>query len=158
MIEHFDPLQTNRLRLEPIIAEVARLIASGDVAGLGVADGWPQAGTKNGVALAIGHGHPVGWLVRCAGRVSGDCGIHAPVYDAGCVEIGCGLADPYRGQGFGTELAQAISDRLLGQSIVSTVRARTDRSNAASRRVLEKAGFTVVDAREEEETVYERHS
>ncbi|MHB1885775.1 MAG: GNAT family N-acetyltransferase [Acidimicrobiales bacterium] len=155
VIDHFDPLQTSRLRLEPITAEVARLIASGEVSGLGVADGWPQAGTRNGVALAMEHGHPAGWLVRCSGLVIGDCGIHAPVDDAGCVEIGYGLADPYRAQGFGTELVQAISDWLLAQGLVSAVRARTDRSNAASRRVLEKAGFIVVDAREEE-TVYER--
>ena len=133
------------------------MIASGDVAGLGAADGWPQAGTKNGVTLAIEHGHPAGWLVRCSGRVIGDCGIHAPVDDAGCVEIGYGLAGPFRGQGFGTEVVLAISDWLLAQPIVSTVRARTQSSNAASRRVLEKAGFTMVDTREGE-SVYARHS
>lgn len=157
VIERFDPLQTSRLRLEPITAEVARLIASGDVADLAAAEGWPQAGTKNGVTLAMEHGHPAGWLVRCSGRVIGDCGIHAPVDDAGCVEIGYGLAETYRGQGFGTEVVLAISDWLLSQPIVSTVRARTQPSNAASCRVLEKAGFTVVDAREEE-SIYDRQS
>ena len=156
VIEHFDPLQTSRLRLEPITAEVARLIASGDVSGLGVADGWPQAGTKNGVALAIEHGHPAGWLVRCSGSVIGDCGIRAPVDDAGRVEIGYGLADPYQGQGFGSEVVTAISDWLLAQPVVATVCARTLPSNAASRRVLEKAGFVMVRATDDE-CVYERH-
>jgi ribosomal-protein-alanine N-acetyltransferase len=157
VIEHFDPLQTSRLHLEPISAQVARSIADGDVADLGAADGWPQAGTKNGVALAIEHGHPAGWLVRCSGRVIGDCGIRAPVDDAGCVEIGCGLAGPYQGQGFGIEVVMAISDWLLARPIVSTVRARTLPSNAARRRVLEKAGFTMVGTTEDE-SVYERHS
>lgn len=157
MIEHFEPLQTSRLYLEPISAEVGRSLASGDVAGLHVAEGWPQVGTINGVNLAMEHGHPPGWLVRYAGKVIGDCGIHAPVDDAGCVEIGYGLAVAYQGQGFGTELVVAISDWLLTQPDVSTVRARTLVSNAASRRVLEKAGFTFVDTTEDLSS-YERHA
>jgi RimJ/RimL family protein N-acetyltransferase len=157
VIEHFDPLNTNQLHLEPITEEVARSIAAGDVTGLGVADGWPQAGTKSGVALAIEHGHPAGWLVRLNGRVIGDCGIRAPVDEEGCVEIGYGLGGPYRGQGFGTELVVAISDWLLSQRDVSSVRASTAASNTASRRVLEKAGFTMVDTKDEE-SFYERHS
>jgi RimJ/RimL family protein N-acetyltransferase len=138
VIEHFEPLQTSRLHLEPITGEVARSIASGDTAGLGAADGWTQEGTLHGVTLALEQAHPAGWLVRSAGRVIGDCGIGAPVDDAGCVEMGYGLAGPYRGQGLGTEVVMAISDWLLRQPSVSTVRARTLPSNAASRRVLEK--------------------
>ena len=157
VIERFEPLQTSRLRLEPITEEVARSIAGDDVAGLGAADGWPQAGTKNGVALAIEHGYPAGWLVRCSGRVIGDYGIRAPVDDAGCVEIGYGLAGPYQGQGFRSEVVTAISDWLLAQPVVSTVRARTLPSNAASRRVPEKAGFTIVSTTEDE-SIYERHA
>lgn len=157
MIERFDPLQTSRLHLEPISAQVARAIADGDVADLGAADGWPQVGTRNGVSLAIEHGHPAGWLVRHSGRVIGDCGIRAPVDDAGCVEIGYGLAAPYRGQGLGTEVVMAISDWLLALPFVSTVRARTLPSNVASRRALEKAGFTTVSTTEDE-IVYERSS
>ncbi len=157
MIEHFEPLQTSRLHLEPITDDVARSIASGDVADLGAADGWPQEGTRNGVTLALEHGHPPGWLVRSAAGVIGDCGIRAPVDDAGCVEIGYGLAGPYRGQGFGTEVVIAISDWLLGQPSVSAVRARTLPSNAGSRRVLEKAGFTVVGTADDE-ILYERRA
>ena len=65
--------------------------------------------------LAIEHGHPAGVARQVLGRVIGDCGIRAPVDDAGCVEIGYGLADPYQGQGFGTEVVMAISDWLLAQ-------------------------------------------
>ena len=157
VIEQFDFLQTRSLRLEPITAELARSIASGDVSGLGAADGWPQPGTKNGVALAIEHGHPAGWLVRGPGGVIGDCGIKSPVDDAGAVEIGYGLAGAYQGQGFGSEVVAAISEWLLAQLDVSTVRARTLASNAASRRVLEKAAFIFVGKRDEE-CLYERRA
>lgn len=51
----------------------------------------------------------------------------------------------------------AISDWLLARPIVSTVRARTLPSNVASRRALEKAGFTMVSTTEDE-SVYERNS
>lgn len=155
MIEHFDPLRTSRLHLEPITAQVALSIAAGDVAGLDPGDGWPHANTKNGVAMALEHGQPAGWLVRWEGQVIGDCGIHAPADDDGCVEIGYGLAGPYRGRGFGTELVVAISDWLLARRDVSTVLASTSATNFASRRVLEKAGFTMVGATEDE-TVYRR--
>jgi RimJ/RimL family protein N-acetyltransferase len=157
VIEHFDPLSTNQLYLEPITEVVARSIAAGDVTGIGAADGWPQVGTKSGVTLAIELGHPAGWLVRLNGRVIGDCGIRAPVDEEGCVEIGYGLGSPYRGQGFGTEVVVAISDWLLSQRDVFAVRASTAASNTASRRVLAKAGFTMVSTTDKE-SVYERRS
>lgn len=157
VIERFVPLQTDRLSLEPVTAEVARAIADGDVGGLGAAEGWPQPGTVAGVTLAAEHGHPPGWLVRHSGLVIGDCGIRAPVDDAGCVEIGYGLAEPYRGRGFGSELVLSISDWLMAHPGVSTVRACTSPSNAASRRVLEKAGFTVAGFAAGE-VVYERQA
>lgn len=143
VLERFAPLRTARLFLEPISEAVACAIAEGEVAGLEPAEGWPQPGTVNGVRLALEHGHPAGWLVRRSGMVIGDCGIHAPVDGAGCVEIGYGLAEPHRHQGFGTEVVQAISTWLLAQSGVATVRACTEPSNVASRRVLEKAGFSL---------------
>lgn len=157
MLEEFAALETDGLRLEPIDPETARSIMRGDVAPLAPGEGWPQPGTVAGVTLAMEHGHPPGWLVRWSDRVIGDCGIRAPVDDAGCVEIGYGLAAPYRGRGFGTQLATAISDWLLAQPTVSTVRASTEPSNTASRRVLEKAGFTLVDS-SENLTMYERRS
>ncbi len=155
VIENFAALETNRLQLDPITGDVAGSIAAGNVAGLRPAEGWPHEHTKDGVRLAIEGGHPAGWLVRLDGRVIGDCGIRANVDSAGCVEIGYGLASPYRGQGLGTEVAAAISGWLLTQPGVLAVRATTLPSNAASRRVLEKAGFTLLGV-DEQETVYER--
>ena len=93
------PLQTARLRLEPVPGEVARAIVAGEEPGLVVADGWPHEDTADGLAMAIESGYPPGWLIRADGVVIGDCGIHGPVDAAGCVEIGYGLAAPYRGRG-----------------------------------------------------------
>lgn len=157
MADRFQPLETPRLHLEPITPQVARQVAAGDLAGLEAAEGWPHEDTKDAVALAIKHGHPAGWFITHDGRIIGDCGTHGPVDDNGCVEIGYGLAGPSRGQGFGTEAVLAISEWLLAQPDVRTVRARTVASNVASRRVLEKARFKMVGA-QEDGAVYERCS
>jgi RimJ/RimL family protein N-acetyltransferase len=139
--ESFQSLVTSRLVLRPITVELAQAIFDDDLSGLRPAEGWPQPGTKNGVKLALERGQPAGWLVVLAGQVIGDCGIHGPVDEMGCVEIGYGLAAPYRGQGYGTEVVSTISNWLLSQSGVVTVRARTQPGNTPSCRALEKAGF-----------------
>ena len=154
------PLQTARLRLEPMTAETARAILAGDMAwlaaaGLAAADGWPHDDTADGLAMAVKAGYPPGWLVTAAGAVIGDCGTHGPVDQAGRVEIGYGLAAPSRGQGYGTELVAAITGWLLSQPGVRQVRAHTLTDNMPSRRVLEKAGFTYVGL-DEGEALYER--
>ena len=155
MADLFEPLETPRLHLEPITPQVARQVAAGDLSGLEPGEGWPHEHTKDGVRLAIEHGQPPGWFVTHNGRIIGDCGTHGPADHNGCVEIGYGLAGPYRGQGFGTEAVVVISDWLLAQPEVRTLRARTLAANAASRRVLEKARFQMVGM-QDGEAVYER--
>ena len=87
--------------------------------------------------------------------VIGDCGTHGPPDSSGCVEIGYGLAAPYRGQGFGSEAVAAITTWLLGQPDVRQIRACTSAGNMASRRVLEKSGYRLT-AQENDEVTYER--
>jgi RimJ/RimL family protein N-acetyltransferase len=154
------PLQTARLRLEPMTAETARAILAGDMAwlaaaGLAAADGWPHDDTADGLAMAVKAGYSPGWLVTAGGAVIGDCGTHGPVDEAGRIEIGYGLAAPCRGQGYGSELVAAITGWLLSQPGVRQVRAHTLTDNMPSRRVLEKAGFTYVGL-DEGEALYER--
>jgi len=154
------PLQTARLRLEPLTAETARAIVAGDLsglaaAGLTAADGWPHEDTADGLAMAGKGGYPPGWLITADGAVIGDIGTHGPVDEAGRVEIGYGLAAPSRGQGYGSELVAAITDWLLSQPGVRQVRAHTLTDNMPSRRVLEKAGFTYVGL-DEGEALYQR--
>ena len=154
------PLQTARLRLEPLTAETARATVAGDLswltaAGLAAADGWPHDDTADGLAMAGKAGYPPGWLITADGAVIGDCGTHGPVDEAGRVEIGYGLAAPSRGQGYGSEAVAAVTGWLLSQPGVRQVRAHTLTSNAPSRRVLEKAGFTYVGL-DEGEALYQR--
>jgi RimJ/RimL family protein N-acetyltransferase len=106
------------------------------------------------MGTAIGSGHAAGWLVTLDGRIIGDCGTHGPADASGTVEIGYGLAAPYRGQGLGTEVVAAISDWLLSRPGVAKVRAAIVPTNVASRRVLEKCGFERVTSRDGED-VYE---
>ncbi len=89
------------------------------------------------------------------GAVIGGCGTHGPVDEAGCVEVGYGLAAPSRGQGYGSEAATAITEWLLAQPEVRETCARTLLANVPSRRVLEKAGFLLAGT-DEDEAVYER--
>jgi RimJ/RimL family protein N-acetyltransferase len=154
------PLQTARLRLEPLTAETARAILAGDLsgltaAGLAAADGWPHDDTADGLAMAGKGGYPPGWLITTGGAVIGDCGTHGPVDEAGRVEIGYGLAAPSRGQGYGSEAVAAVTDWLLSQPGVRQVRAHTLTSNAPSRRVLEKANFRYVGL-DEGEALYQK--
>jgi len=88
--------------LEPVTTESAHAILAGDLSGVTVAEGLPHEDTSDGLALAIKYGHPPGWLITAEGTVIGECGAHGPIDEAGCVEIGYGLAAPYR-QGYGSE-------------------------------------------------------
>jgi RimJ/RimL family protein N-acetyltransferase len=139
------PIATARLRLEPVSAALAAEVLAGDLSSVRAGDGWPHADTTDGLRLALGEGHPPVWLVLLDDVVIGDCGVHAPPDAEGSVEIGYGLAPPYRGQGYGTELVAALSRWLLDQPDVRRVFARgVEQGNRASRRVLERAGFRVV--------------
>jgi RimJ/RimL family protein N-acetyltransferase len=149
------PLQTARLRLEPLTAETARAIVAGDLSGLTTAKGWPHDDTVDGLGMAVKGGQSPGWLITANGAVIGDIGTHGQVDEAGRVEIGYGLAAPSRGQGYGTEAVAVVTEWLLSQPGVREVRAHTLTDNMPSRRVLEKAGFTYVGL-DEGEALYQR--
>lgn len=154
------PLQTARLRLEPITMETARAILAGDLSWLttvrlAAADGWPHEDTADGLAGAVKAGYPPGWLITADGAVIGDCGTHGPVDESGRVEIGYGLAAPSRGRGYGSEAVLAVTEWLLSQPEVRQVQAHTLTDNAPSRRVLEKAGFRYLGL-DEGEALYQR--
>lgn len=59
----------------------------------------------------------------------------------GMAEIGYGIREEYRGQGYAAEAADAAVNWALGQPSVSRVEAETEPDNRASQRVLEKCGF-----------------
>jgi RimJ/RimL family protein N-acetyltransferase len=140
----FERLVTERLVLEPIAREVAEAVVAGDLSGLRVGEGWPHADTVDGLGMAVRHGHAPGWFVTLGGEIIGDCGTHGPPDDAGDVEIGYGLAAPYRGRGYGNELVAAASAWLMSRPGVRRVVAREVLAdNMPSRRALERAGFVL---------------
>jgi chromate reductase, NAD(P)H dehydrogenase (quinone) len=135
-------LATPRLVLDPVDAATAHAVRAGDLAGLDVGQGWPHDDTLDGLG-GIAEGHAFGWLVALDGVVIGDCGVHGAADEAGDIEIGYGLAAPYRGRGYGTEVVTAITRYLLSREDVRRVVAGTEPGNLPSRRVLERVGFTV---------------
>jgi RimJ/RimL family protein N-acetyltransferase len=135
-------ITTARLVLVPVEADAARAVVSGDLSGVRAGQGWPHDDTIGALRLALDFGGALGWFVTLDGVVIGDCGTHGGPDEAGSVEIGYGLAQPYRGRGYATETADALAAWLLTVPGVRRVVASALRTgNPASRRVLEKAGF-----------------
>ncbi len=133
--------RTQRCQLVPVTVSLAHEILSGDVEKLHPGDGWPHADTSTAVSLVLKSPPAEVWLIRFGRRTIGDCGTHGPADESGSVEIGYGLAGPYRGRGFATEVVAALTQSLAGRPGVKRVLARTAPDNVASWRVLEKVGF-----------------
>ena len=70
---------------------------------------------------------------------------------SGTVEIGYGINPSAQGRGLATEAARALTDWALTQPGVRRVTAECLETNLGSVRVLEKAGFTRVGERHDEE-------
>ncbi len=152
----FEEITTERLRLVPFDENTARAVLAGDLEGINAGEGWPHQGTINGLTMAIEHGEAPGWMVTLDETVIGDCGTHGGADAGGVIEIGYGLAEPFRGRTYGTELVGAISGWLLAQPGITGLRASTVADNFASRRVLEKNGFSFTGYAESGQAIYER--
>ena len=59
----------------------------------------------------------------------------------GIAEIGYGILEEYRRQGYATEAVQAACRWAFRHAEVKSLEAETETENAASQRVLEKCGF-----------------
>ncbi len=105
-------LTTTRTVLVPQSLDAARALLAGEDPGLPLADGYPHADSLDAMRMYVEHGGPDdgGWFVTLAddGRVVGDCGTFGPPDDEGRVEVGYGLAAPFRGRGLGTEAVGAL--------------------------------------------------
>jgi len=73
--------------------------------------------------------------------VVGMCGFKGPPAGNGVVEIAYGVSPEYRGKGYATEAAQALTDYAFNSGKVRVVRAHTLPEPNASTRVLTKCGF-----------------
>lgn len=111
---------------------------------LTAAPGWPHDDTPAGLSFA-GSGAWTWLVLDDDDRIAGECGVKALPDKAGVVEIGYGLAGPSRGRGLGTRAVRALLDELATRPGVRTVVAEVAVTNVASRRLLERLGFTVSD-------------
>lgn len=75
------------------------------------------------------------------GRLAGNGGFYGPPDADGQVEIGYSMLPSFREQGLATEAVLGLAGWAFGQPGVHAIRARTQASATASRRVLEKSGF-----------------
>jgi RimJ/RimL family protein N-acetyltransferase len=141
-------MTTERLVLLPQTLDSARALLAGADAGLLLADGYPHADTFDALTMFVEHGSTDGdggWFVTLTdGRVIGDCGTLGWTDQEGRVEIGYGLAAPYRGRGYGTEAVRVLADWVAAQPGVTAVTASVEVGNIASRRLLERLGFALI--------------
>ena len=79
-------------------------------------------------------------LKNAPGTIVGDFSFKGLGKD-GIVEIGYGLKEKYRHQGYMTEAVKAITEWALSQEGVCAVEAETDSENVASQKVLKRAGY-----------------
>ncbi|HWL38473.1 MAG TPA: GNAT family N-acetyltransferase [Frankiaceae bacterium] len=135
----------NAVSLVPCPASLARAVLAGDLSGVRAGRGWPHADTYDALRpVASGpEGAEGTFLVVVSGEVVGDCGWYGPPGADGEVEIGYGLAAPYRGRGLGVEAVRLLVAWVTAQEGVRRVVAETDATNTPSRRLLERLGFTL---------------
>jgi RimJ/RimL family protein N-acetyltransferase len=126
-----------------VTKEAAAAVVAGDLSGLDVGDGWPHEDTRDGLG-GVAYGADA-WFVVLDGKVIGDCGTHGPVDEAGDIEIGYGIGAPWRGRGYGNEIAAGVSRHVAQCAGVRRVVANEVLAdNTPSRRALENAGFQLV--------------
>ena len=143
------PIVTSRLVLEPVARDQVEAFLAGDFRSVRRGDGWPRDEAEAGSPpwqLSLKFDVEVIWLVTLEGLVIGDCFTHGGADAAGDIEIGYGLAAPYRGNGYGAELVAGLAGWLILHPQINRVVARNVAAdNTPSRRALERAGFVLQD-------------
>jgi ribosomal-protein-alanine N-acetyltransferase len=151
-------IETVRLKLMPatVALACAEIGDRGEFArllGASVPDNWPPETLADALPLFLrwleAAPEGVGWFAWYA-LATGD-GATAPVLVAsggfkgpprnGTVEIGYAVLDQFQGRGYAIEMVGALVGWAQGQPGVARVVAQTEWANAASVRVLSKAGF-----------------
>lgn len=150
-----DALETPRLLLLPLSRELLmQTLGAGTFRAQGATFGGGWAGEAEVIfplhLLNLGEEDAVrgsfAVVERASGQATGLLGTkHAP--EQGRVEIGYGLTEAGRGQGYATEAVGALLEHLRGWPDVQTVLAETLPDNRPSIRVLEKNSFTLTGRR-----------
>ena len=92
------------------------------------------------------------WIVlRETKEVVGSISFHAPPDETGMIEIGFGVCEPCRNQGFGKEALLGMWKWVIDQPGVSTLRYTVSASNAPPMAIINSLGFTRVGQQIDEE-------
>jgi 8-oxo-dGTP diphosphatase len=149
------PLTTARLRLRPLQSEdapaVRACVSSAAVATRTIDIPHPlPEGAESIFLREVLDDHATGRGLVCAverqedGAFIGACGLLRLDRDAGTVEAGYWLSEPYWKQGYASEALAAMLGYAFDALKVRRVLAHAMADNAPSLRVLERAGFTLL--------------
>lgn len=102
----------------------------------------------------------VRWIVlRESGEIIGSTSFHAPPNSDGMLEIGLGISETFRNQGFAREALRGMWLWALGDPSVRVLRYTVGIENAASIRVVRSFGFELkgqqIDEEDGPEDIYE---
>jgi ribosomal-protein-alanine N-acetyltransferase len=138
-----DAIVTERLVLRPLGPGPAQALADGDYSGITPGNTWPTEATPIVAMRAAADPGALTWLIMLGGLAIGECGLkHAPGPD-GSAEIGYGMGAAWRANGYGTEAVRGLVGWMGNLPDCHRVTAEVHESNLASRRLLERLGFTI---------------
>ncbi|MCU6708796.1 GNAT family N-acetyltransferase [Paenibacillus sp. J5C_2022] len=80
---------------------------------------------------------------KASGKLVGSSGLHRMNWSAGAFEIGYWLRTSCTGQGYMHEAVQAITEWTVAELGANRIEIRCDSRNTASKRVAERAGYTL---------------
>ncbi|MDX6288090.1 MAG: hypothetical protein QOG53_3575 [Frankiales bacterium] len=144
-----DDIVTDRLILRALTADEARAVVDGPRQSAW-SDEYPTDGDREIAAFLLQatpyEPEPLGvrqLVARESGLVVGGIGFYGGPDPDGQITMGFGVAEEFRRRGLTTEAAIAMIELASCDGRVSCIVADTTVDNVASRRVLEKSGFTV---------------
>ncbi|MEU0412383.1 GNAT family N-acetyltransferase [Streptomyces griseorubiginosus] len=152
-------LPTERLTLQGVTPAAAADLAAGGDGGFAWVEDGPFEGTREAAGMTLKayeagvHRPEFGLFVlvrREDGRAIGGMGFHGAPDEDGRAEVGYDLAPSARGHGYATEALRVLSDWALARDDVHSLCATIEPDNAASQRVIARAGFVRASVAEEQ--------
>lgn len=161
-------IDTKRLTLIPITLQVAETLINGENAeveklGLKVNKAWPTDDTRDILPIIVEvlkENEPSGfetWMIvkKDNSEVIGDIGFHGEPDEASEVEIGYGIVEEERKNGFGFEAARAIFNWAMEKESVNVIKADCLINNIPSAKILKKLGMK--ETNRDDELIYWRY-